>query len=308
MSHDQPDPLDLHELLTVVLGVIRDAVVVTDSAGRVRSLNAAAETMVGCLASEALGKQISEIVELTGKTGEGLLENPAYETIRIGASVEIKAFPILKGRDGRRTAIEISAFPVNGKDGTVSGAVIAFRDVSDAANLAGRMSYLAQHDSLTGLPNRILLVDRLEQGIRFADRGTDRVAVIFVSLDRFQEICSTLGNQICDELIKEVAFRLMGALRESDTVCRLGGDEFVILISGVKSIENIESLAAKLLVEIARPYILGDRAVDITCSVGISLYPQDATDVGSLMRLADGAMYQARLSGGNRYVFAKYVM
>jgi len=301
---------DPHHLLRVTLQFVRDAVVVADEARRIFMLNASAAALTGWSEAEAIGKPVDAVLNLreidpAENDGESVLNIPSCQALHDAARIQAPKQAILVGKGGRRTAIEISASPVNDTAGNFSGCVLVFHDVSEAFQLAERRSYLAQYDPLTGLPNRILLVDRMEQATKFADRHSDQMAVIAVDLDDFVHINSTYGQVLADGLLKEAAFRITAVLRESDTVSRLGADDFVVLLPGVKSIEDVEALAGKILAAIAQPFLVGELAIHTSCSMGISLYPQDAIDAGSLMRLADGALYQAKRSGHNKYAFAK---
>ncbi|WP_263353703.1 diguanylate cyclase domain-containing protein [Acidicapsa acidisoli] len=292
------------DLLRVTLQSIRDAVVATDQDARIQLLNPAAEVMTGWISSEAVGKAIDEIVDLQ-TTGSGpALPNPAHQVLRENARVDISQPVMLIGKGGQRTAVQITASPLQDSAGMIEGCVIALHDVSEALQLAERISYLSNQDVLTGLPNRILFMDRLEQGTRVSDRNSDQLAIMFVDLDHFTEIRAACGNPVADELIKEAAARMNACLRESDSVCRLGGDEFVILITGVKSLADVDAVAEKLLTEIAAPFAIREHTLQTTCSLGISTYPRDASDAETLMRLADGAMHQAKRNGRNRYLFA----
>jgi diguanylate cyclase (GGDEF)-like protein len=291
-------------LLSVTLQSIRDAVVATDQDARVQLLNHAAEILTGWTSSEAAGKAIDQIVDLQ-RTGSGpALPNPVHQALRENAPVDISQPIMLIGKSGQRTAVQITASPLQDSGGEVEGCVLVLHDVSEALQLAERIAYLSNQDQLTGLPNRILLMDRLEQGTRVADRNSDEVAVIFVDLDHFTEIRAACGNAVADELLKEAAARMNACLRESDSVCRLGGDEFVIMITGVKSLADVDAVAEKLLSEIAVPFAIGEHTLRTTCSLGISIYPRDASDGETLMRLADGAMHRAKRNGRNRYLFA----
>ena len=287
------------------MNLIADAVVTADKSGLVRTLNPAAEAVIGWTQAEAIGKPVEEIVVLRERQRQCQLPNPFCDAIQKGVSTDRSAQYMLIDREGRRIAIEFSTAPLKGHNGYYGGCVFVFRDVSHARQLAERMSYLAHHDTLTGLPNRILLVDRLEQGIKFADRHKDQLAVLFLDLDHFTEIKATIGSTQGDELLKEVAYRITTALRESDTVSRLGGDEFVIMLPGVAALDHVESVANKLLESIARPFSLAAGTVHTSCSIGISLYPDHSVDTGMLMRLADEAMYQAKLNGRNKFAFAR---
>jgi len=287
-------------LLHATLQSIRDAVVTTDAAARVRSLNPAAEAMTGWTEAESLGKPVEVVTDLRDlrhETAEAHLPNPAYAALRDGVKVEVVGDALLVAKGGLRTAVAVCASPLRDQQGFLSGALLILHDVSEALQLANRRFYEANYDSLTGLPNRILLVDRMEQATKFADRHSDQMAILALDVDRFTAVNEAHGQTAGDELLKETAFRISAALRESDTVCRLGADDFVILLPGVTSRADVESLAAKLLRAISDPFALTGGNAEVTCSIGISLYPQDAVDANSLMRLADAALVQAKRAG-----------
>ncbi len=168
---------------------------------------------------------------------------------------------------------------------------------------AERVEYLAYHDGLTGLPNRSLFSKLLTQGIREAQRYQGRLAVAFLDLDRFKQINDTLGHEAGDQLLKEVAIRLKGCVRESDTVARLGGDEFVVLLPQLTHDNYAALVARKILVASARPFILKGHEYRVTASIGISIYPRDGLDEQTLTKNADIAMYQAKAEGKNNFQF-----
>jgi diguanylate cyclase (GGDEF)-like protein len=164
-----------------------------------------------------------------------------------------------------------------------------------------RLAFQAQHDPLTGLPNRLLFQDRLQQATRLASRHNNQVAVIWIDLDKFKQINDTLGHRIGDELLCEVAIRLKNCLRESDSVARVGGDEFTALAQDIITPEDAETVALKIVAAIARPIQLAGHEITIAASVGVSLFPQHGIDPGILMRHADLAMYGAKKTGGNTH-------
>lgn len=168
---------------------------------------------------------------------------------------------------------------------------------------AQRVEYLAFHDGLTGLPNRSLFSKLLVQGIHQSHRYNRQLAVLFLDLDRFKAINDTLGHDAGDELLREVALRLKGCLRESDTVARLGGDEFVVLLSELSEDKYAANVAQKILVATAKPFVLLGNEFTVTASVGIATYPQDGTDEQTLTKNADIAMYHAKEQGKNNYQF-----
>ncbi len=166
-----------------------------------------------------------------------------------------------------------------------------------------RIWHIAHHDSLTGLPNRILLHDRLEQALAQAQRSRHRVAVMFLDLDRFKSVNDTLGHAIGDELLKEVAQRLVSVVRAVDTVSRLGGDEFVVVLHEISSPDDAVQVAEKILGALALPVSIGSYQLRITSSIGISIFPDDGDEVFALMKNADTAMYHAKEAGRNNFQF-----
>ncbi len=302
-------------LLRVTLQSVRDAVVTTDHSARVQTLNLAAEAMTGWSEAESLGKPIEEVIELREPISDGVLVNPAYTALDDGTRIERQGQTLLVGRGGRRIAVEISATPYKDAQGAALGCVIVFHDVSEAVQLAERMAYQSQHDTLTGLPNRILLVDRVEQATKMADRNSDQLAVLFLNVDVTSQALTNEKSFVppqptprTDLFTKEVAARLTATLRESDTVTRLGSNEFVVLLPGVKAVQDVEVLSSKLLVELTLPYDLAELEYVTQCSIGISLYPEDASDADTLMRLAEGAMQKASRISPNSFAFAKQLV
>ncbi len=176
-------------------------------------------------------------------------------------------------------------------------------EIVERRQAEARVHHMAYHDSLTGLPNRALLADRLDRAMLAAQRSDRRLAVMFLDLDRFKTINDSLGHLTGDQLLKEVASRLCRAVRASDTVARLGGDEFVVLVPGIRSTDEAARVAEKIIEALAVPFPLEGRMLHITPSIGICIYPDDGADVETLMRHADGAMYHAKAAGRNNYQF-----
>jgi diguanylate cyclase len=173
------------------------------------------------------------------------------------------------------------------------------RHAAELKESRAELARLARHDGLTGLPNRLLFEDRLQHALAAADRHQQCAAVFFIDLDGFKRVNDTLGHVAGDTLLREVAQRLQGSLRGSDTLARMGGDEFVALAGDFDTPEDAVPLARKLLMNVSMPYDLGDQRVRVTASVGVSVYPKDAGSAGSLLRHADIAMYRAKQSGKN---------
>jgi diguanylate cyclase (GGDEF)-like protein len=176
-------------------------------------------------------------------------------------------------------------------------------DISDRKLAEQRIAHMAHHDALTGLPNRVLLRDRIQQAIAQAHRGSAQLAVLFLDLDRFKTINDSLGHQLGDRLLQSVASRLLVCVREGDTVSRVGGDEFVIVIPGIAAAADASSVGAKILEVLASTFHLHGNDLHVNASIGISLYPSDGADAETLMRNADTAMYHAKDSGRANYQF-----
>ena len=181
--------------------------------------------------------------------------------------------------------------------------VSIFSDITERKNSEERIHYLAHHDALTGLPNRLSLELRLEQAFLEGRRHSRKLAVLFIDLDRFKVINDTLGHQVGDQLLIEVAKRLTAAVRESDSVARLGGDEFVIALPDMNTPVDAASVAAKIVESLAEPILVGDHQLHTSPSIGISVFPCDGADADTIMRNADTAMYHAKALGRNNFQF-----
>jgi diguanylate cyclase (GGDEF)-like protein len=177
------------------------------------------------------------------------------------------------------------------------------QDISRRKEAEEALLRMATHDTLTGLPNRLLLQDRLAQAIAMAQRGRRQVGVMFIDLDRFKHVNDSLGHEAGDQLIVEIARRLSSALRESDTVARQGGDEFVVVLADLASPDDAALVAAKLLESLFEPLTLCGHEVFPSGSIGIAMYPGDGRDSEALLKAADSAMYRAKAGGGKRFEF-----
>lgn len=206
-------------------------------------------------------------------------------------------------RSGQIRWILAHAVGVFDAQGQLVGQRGTCRNITDRKEAHVRMSYLATRDALTELPNRVLFNDRLHQGLVAARRGGEGVAVMFIDLDRFKIINDTLGHQIGDLLLKEVATRMLACIRKGDTLARLGGDEFVALLEGLQQAEDAAQVAEKIVRTLSRPYEIGGHTLRTSCSIGIAGFPDDASDARSLMQNADTAMYHAKERGRNNYQF-----
>jgi diguanylate cyclase (GGDEF)-like protein len=212
---------------------------------------------------------------------------------------------ILIRKDGAELAIEDLASPIHDTAGGVIGAVMVAHDVTMAREQTEKLARLALYDSLTGLPNRALLLDRLRQALETACRKGTSVSVVFLDLDGFKAVNDTQGHAMGDQLLQAVASRLLTCVRRSDTVCRYGGDEFVIVLADIAQGSDAKFSAHKIVALINQSFEIGGQELRLGASIGIANYPEHAREAGLLIKYADIAMYQAKFSGRNRYrVFA----
>lgn len=204
-------------------------------------------------------------------------------------------------KDGR--VFDRYSAPVTDEDGAYLGRVWYYRDVTEQKQAEANIFRLAHHDHLTGLPNRIAFLERLDHAMKQAARSNRLVAVMFLDLDRFKTINDTLGHDIGDHLLKAAAERLSACVREGDTVTRLGGDEFTIVLENLHDIRDAALVAQKILGALAQPFTVKNHEVFVTTSIGITVYPLDDGNSDTLLRNADSAMYRAKELGRNNYQF-----
>lgn len=281
-----------------------DLIFTLDEKFRFTFLNQRATNLIGCQAEALLGQPFLSIVV------PGDVERVQYALERVGdhRALEFRIFFNGDAREERH--FEASLVPVAGAlsrmpghDAASSRLYGVARDVTEKKAAEDRLAYLAYHDVLTGLPNRTLFRDRLSLSTVQARRNGSMVAVMLVDLDRFKIANDTFGHLKGDELLREVAQRLQGSLRETDTLSRLGGDEFTILLTGLQSKADAARVASKLVAEVAEPFTINRCDVFLTASIGIAIYPGDGEDGETLLRHADLAMYQVKSQGKNGFEF-----
>ena len=296
------------ELAQVTLNSIGDAVACTDISGNITFLNLVAERMTGWPREEGTGRPMAEVLRILDATSRETIQNPMELAVGKNRTVHLPLNCVMISRDGFEIPIEDSASPIHNREGRATGAVIVFRDVSAAQAMALQMAHSAQHDFLTGLPNRMLLNDRVTQAIALAQRHMKKVAVLFLDLDGFKHINDSLGHPIGDKLLQSVAKRLVDCGRSSDTVSRQGGDEFVVLLSEVEQSDDAAITARRMLQAVAEPHSIGQHDLHVTTSIGVSIFPDDGLDAETLIKNADTAMYQAKENGHQSYQFFKPAM
>ncbi len=287
----------------VTLDSIGDAVLATDLAYKVTYLNPMAEEMTGWSHEQALGRPLSEVFNIIDGTTRDVGANPAQRAIEQDRTVGLAMNCVLIQRDGTETMIEDSAAPIHNREGRVTGAVIVFHNGNQSRSITEQMAHLAQHDVLTGLPNRVLLKERFSRAIALARRNRKQVGLLFLDLDRFKLVNDSLGHATGDRVLQAAAERMVGCVRASDTVCRYGGDEFVILLTEIKRAQDAAFAAEKLHAAFVEPLAIDGHRLHVALSIGISIYPDDDDNEDDLMRNADTAMLHAKASGDHRCRF-----
>lgn len=285
---------------------IGDAVLSSDLAENVTYLNPVAEQLTGWSSRDAVGRPAAEVLRIINRESRERISSPLAVAVEQDHAVALGEDCLLIRRDGAEIAIEDTTAPIHNLRGQVTGAVIVFHDVSLARAMSDQMSHLAMHDSLTDLPNRLLLNDRLCCAITAAHRDRTSLAVLFLDVDHFKEINDSAGHAAGDQLLQSISRRLVSCVRETDTVGRLGGDEFVVLLSEVALAEHAESTARKILAEMSRPHRIDHQDLHITVSVGIPVYPRDGSNAETLLKNADIALFRAKADHRNNHrVFSR---
>jgi diguanylate cyclase (GGDEF)-like protein len=213
----------------------------------------------------------------------------------------VGAHCLLLHREDTLVPVDVSATPIHDRLGGVVGAVLVAHDVTAARELSERLARLALYDHLTGLPNRTLFADRLDRAIGLAQRAGVCFSLLYIDLDNFKEVNDSLGHQAGDQLLQLAADRLLHCVRDSDTVSRQGGDEFLALLINCSDVNASILCAQKVVDTLSAPYAIDGKQVRLSASVGIALYPSDATEARSLVRAADTAMYRGKCAGRGRY-------
>ena len=285
------------------LHAIGDAVVTTDSHGRVQYLNPVAEILTGHSLESARGQPLDDVVSSFSEGDDGATELPWRECLLSGRVVHSARHRVLRGGNGKEHAIRWSGSPIRDASGQTAGMVLAFSDVTEMLALSREVVWQATHDPLTGLPNRNQLEHALEQAIGRARRANQPVAVMFIDLDGFKKVNDAFGHAAGDSLLQEVALRLRSRSREHDLMARWGGDEFVMVLEHMLVRDAATAAGSKVLEIMAEPFQIQGQEVFISASIGISQFPRDGDDPGTLLKRADAAMYRVKEHGRNGLQF-----
>lgn len=279
----------------------QEGMVIVAANGKILRVNQAFTRITGYTADEAMGQTLSLL-----RSGAQGADFYASMWERIGRDGHWQGEIQNRRKNGEMYTQWLTITAVKTEDGDVTHYVGTMLDISDRKAMERKVHHLAHHDALTDLPNRVLLTDRLNQALATCRRDKSMLALLYLDLDRFKPVNDTLGHEVGDLLLKQVAQRLRASVsRESDTVSRIGGDEFVLLLSHVEKEEDASVVAQRALDALNQPFVVGAHTIDISTSIGIALYPDHGTDPIELMKSADNAMYQAKNSGRSCYRFSR---
>lgn len=272
-----------------LLHALPAAVIGTDGLGRVLYLNPRAEQMTGYARGAGAGLPLGELLAVYQDGVAVDARQHVLDCVRSGAVTEVARGAVLLRRgDGKRIDVQYSCAPV------VPGAVMLLQDVSARRSAEAHLEFIAHHDGLTGLPNRLHFQIRFEHGIAYARRHRSMLAVLFLDIDRFKGINDSLGHDVGDQVLVQFAQRVQQCVRQVDTVARQGGDEFIILLTEIRTPQDAERVADKIAGAVKPPFVIGEYSLSVRASVGVAIYPDDDDDVHQLIEKADLAMYAAK--------------
>ena len=275
--------------LTMLVESSSDAIIGKSLAGVILSWNEVAERLFGYAAVKVVGQPVSMLFAPSEANELQLL----LQRCGRGEHIESHETQCIR-QDGQPICVSLVFSPVKNKAGSIVGIATIARDITKRKQAEDRLHHLAFHDGLTGLPNRFLLRERISQALVQARRHEHQVALLFIDLNCFKEINDSLGHQIGDRLLQLTANRLRGSLREGDTVARLGGDEFVVCLSGLTESDDATLIAGKIYDTLRESFRIGSHKLNISGSIGMSIYPRDGKDMETLMHAADSRMFHTK--------------
>ncbi|MFV2005415.1 MAG: putative bifunctional diguanylate cyclase/phosphodiesterase, partial [Gammaproteobacteria bacterium] len=275
-----------------------DMVLIANKDGIIEYVNPMFEKITGYRQDELIGGKTN--ILNSGRHDKAFYKNLWDIILRGDVFIDVL---INKKKDGSIFYQDEIITPLTNKNGEISHFIATGRDISQRMENEKRLQHIAHHDALTNLPNRVLFMDRIKRSLAHAKRNSERAAVLFFDLDRFKNINDTLGHIIGDKLLIEIASRLKKAIREDDSIARLGGDEFAVLVDKISSENDVTQIAQKILSCLEKSAQIDGHSLYTTASIGISLFPDDGEDAGTLLQNADIAMYRAKDMGKNNYQF-----
>jgi len=286
------------KLLAAALEAAANSITVTDAKGNIVWTNPAFSALYGYSAEEVMGKNCSL---LRSDVQDARFYKEMWDVISSGRTWRGEI--VNRRKDGALIPEEMTITPVESQPGTITHFIAIKQDISERKLAQQRVNYLAYYDALTGLPNRMLLREHLNTAVAAARRRGRGVALLFLDLDRFKIINDSLGHSFGDLLLRQVASRLKNEIRQEDTVARVGGDEFLILLNNVENFAEVEVIATRIVKSVMGEFVIQGRTVSVTCSLGISVFPEHGEDAEALIKNADMAMYSAKEQGSNTFCF-----
>jgi diguanylate cyclase (GGDEF)-like protein/PAS domain S-box-containing protein len=267
-------------------------------------MNPAAEVLTGYSTKTARGLHLDSVLTFSNQDHKINNElDSATRNLENGEAFKTAMPRLLINHNGEEYAVQVKGTPITNDNNQVAGMVFTINDLTNTLQISSKIAHLATHDSLTGLPNRILLQENIANAILAANRNATCFAILFIDLDGFKKVNDGMGHTIGDLLLKEVANRLCTDMRQLDTAARWGGDEFVVLLNHLPTEETISPIANKLLQRLSPPYHFAGQQLYVTPSIGISIYPKDGLTSETLLTHADTAMYRVKHKGKNNYSF-----
>ena len=286
------------EMAAQVFENSRDAIAITDREHRVLAINQAFSIITGYAPQDIVG---AELPSLRTAESEPNFYQQIWDYVAANDHWEGEVFSVRKS--GEQYPVWVALTAIRDASDNVSNYMVILADITDRKRVEEHTRHLAEHDFLTDLPNRVLFLDRLHQALAAARRKLTKVAVMFVDLDRFKGINDSFGHHVGDAVLKEVAARITGCVRGVDTVSRQGGDEFVIILADIGGIDQAAHVANSVMAAVAQPVHFDGTVVNLSVSIGISIYPADGDDLDTLLKHADVAMYHAKQNGRNAFSF-----
>ncbi|HSI21826.1 MAG TPA: EAL domain-containing protein [Methylophilaceae bacterium] len=281
-----------------VIESTREAIVITDAENHIVSVNRAFTDVTGYSREDVLDRDPAMLA--SGRHDKAFFRN-MWESLNVRDSWQGELWN--RRKNGEIFPLWTNISSIRDNDGNLTHFVAIFADISEHKATLKHIEFLAHHDTLTKLPNRLLLLDRLQQAINLAEREKHRVALMFLDLDRFKQVNDSLGHHVGDDLLVAVVDRLKSCVRETDTISRQGGDEFVIVLPDIFDSNAATIIAEKILETLREPFVIDGHQLSTSFSIGISLYPDDGREIATLMQNADTAMYHAKESGRNNCHF-----
>jgi diguanylate cyclase (GGDEF)-like protein/PAS domain S-box-containing protein len=292
---------------TAILKSMGCAVIITDLHGCVQMMNPLAELLTACTQHEVTNKELANILNFTVPETKEIIESLTKQVLQEGITINLPDNCLLCTKDNRKIHLEGSIAPIRDDNGRIKGAVLVFQDITQRKQIEAELLRNAFYDSLTGLTNRALFLERLEQAFERSQRSDSyQFAVLFLDLDGFKTINDRFGHCVGDGLLIETARRLESCVRGCDTIGRFGGDEFVLLVEDIKDVTDAIHVAQRIQNSLKEPIAIDSQQLSTSASIGIALNCFPYKEPSSMLKDADIAMYRAKAQGKGRYTIFNF--